>query len=615
MGTLYYGDNLDILRRYLKDESVDLVYLDPPFNSAQNYNAFFQEKDGSAAASQIRAFEDTWHWDIETKKAYDAVTEQPGKVSDVMQAFYTFLGGNDMMAYLTMMAPRLVELRRVLKPTGSLYLHCDPTASHYLKLLCDAILHKDNFRSEIVWKRTSAHSGAKRFGPVSDSILFYTRSDDYVWNEQYSPFSEQYLDEFYTHRDSDGRRWRRSDLTGAGTRKGESGMPWRGIDVTAKGRHWAVPGDACERLGITTGTVQDKLDALDKAGRIHWPQKKDGVPMFKRYADEQPGVPLQSVWDDIPPLHNLSAERLGYPTQKPVALLERIIQASSNPGDVVLDPFCGCGTTIDAAEKLGRDWIGIDVTQLAISLIKNRLQDTYGSRLKFVSGSSRRESAQTPSPAEDQSGLTSAATETKERGVHAASTPESEPTSKRAEARVPEGVSLIRIIGEPTTPNEAATLAEEDKFQFQWWALGLVGARPVEQKKGADHGIDGKILFRDDPRAAKPEQIIIQVKGGKTGVKDVRDLRGVLDREKAAIGVLISLQPPTGPMETEAASAGFYEHKTNKQKFPRLQLRTVKELMEGKGIERPTSAAAIEETFRKAPASKKKHGDQTELTI
>ena len=273
--------------------------------------------------------------------------------------------------------------------------------------------------------------------------------------------------------------------------------------------------------------------------------------------------------------------------------LERIIQASSNPGDVVLDPFCGCGTTIDTAEKLGRDWIGIDVTQLAISLIKNRLQDTYGRRMKFVSSSSRREEAPSElrsAKAEgriDQSLVTSAATGEK--------------------------VSLVRIIGEPTTPNEAAVLAEQDKFQFQWWALGLVGARPVEQKKGADHGIDGKILFRDNPKAAKPEQIIIQVKGGKTGVKDVRDLRGVLEREKAAIGILVSLQPPTGPMETEAASAGFYEHKTNRQKYPRLQLRTVNQLMEGKGIERPTSAAAIEETFKKAPESKKKDSEQWEL--
>ncbi len=253
-----------------------------------------------------------------------------------------------------------------------------------------------------------------------------------------------------------------------------------------------------------------------------------------------------------------------------------------------LDPFCGCGTTIDAAEKLDRDWIGIDVTQLAISLIKNRLQDTYGSRMKFVSGPEGRDAALRRPRAEGAES---------ERPLNAGGTAQrAVPTS--------ENISLVRIIGEPTTPNEAATLAEDDKCQFQWWALGLVGARPVEQKKGADHGIDGKILFRDDPKAAKPEQIIIQVKGGKTGVKDVRDLRGVLDREQAAIGILISLQPPTAPMETEAASAGFYEHKMNRQKYPRLQLRTVKELMEGKGIERPTSAAALDETFKQAPRAK-----------
>ena len=289
-----------------------------------------------------------------------------------------------------------------------------------------------------------------------------------------------------------------------------------------------------------------------------------------------------------------------------------LIQASSNPGDVVLDPFCGCGTTIDAAEKLGRDWIGIDVTQLAISLIKNRLQDTYGTRLKFVSGG-----ASSASPASESGGR--AALPRRQSGADGrAALPRRQADQQVSPTEsIEKGsrTSTVRIIGEPITPNEAATLAEDDKYQFQWWALGLVGARPVEQKKGADHGIDGKILFRDDPKAAKPEQIIIQVKGGKTGVKDVRDLRGVLDREKAAIGILISLQPATGPMETEAASAGFYEHKTNQQKYPRLQLRTVKELMEGKGIERPSTVAATDETFKKAPESKKKHGEQSALGL
>jgi DNA modification methylase len=541
MGTLYYGDNLDILQRYIKDETIDLVYLDPPFNSAQNYNAFFHEKDGTDAASQIHAFEDTWHWDIETKKAYDAVTEQPGKVSDVMQAFYTFLGGNDMMAYLTMMSSRLVELRRVLKSTGSLYLHCDPTASHYLKLLCDALMGKDHYLAEIIWKRSSAHNdagqGRKQLGRIHDIILLYSKSDEWTWNWLYTPYDKEYVDSFYKHVEpKTGRRYRLGDITAPG-----------GPDPAKRNPHY-------EFLGVTRywRYSKERMQELYEQGRIV--QSKPGtVPAYKRYLDEMPGVPLQDLWWDIPPISAQARERLGYPTQKPLALLERIIQASSNPGDLVLDPFCGCGTTIDAAEKLGRKWIGIDITQLATSLIKNRLRDTYGDKIEIIT------------------------------------------------------------IGEPTTPNEASVLAEQDKYQFQWWALGLVGARPVEQKKGADHGIDGKILFRDDPKAARPEQIIIQVKGGKTGVKDVRDLRGVLDREKAAIGILISLQPPTGPMETEAASAGFYEHKTNQQKFPCLQLRTVKELMEGKGIERPTSAAASDETFKKAPTSKRKSTEEQAL--
>lgn len=487
MGTLYYGDNLDILKRYIEKETVDLVYLDPPFNSSQNYNAFFQEKDGTAAAIQIRAFEDTWSWNQESQKTYEDIILQPGKVSEVMQAFRTFLGTNDMMAYLAMMCPRLIELRRVLKSTGSLYLHCDPTASHYLKLLCDAIMGTGCFRNEIVWCYRKWSVAQSQFASNHDIILFYTKTKENTFNTLFVPVSD-------------------------GTMK-----RWKG---------------------------KKQLAAFDSAGRrtaTNEEENSKGTPMFD--------------WWNISIINPAAKERLPYPTQKPVALLERVIQASSNPGDVVLDPFCGCGTTIDAAEKLGRKWIGIDVTQLATSLIKSRLRDTYGSKLEIIT------------------------------------------------------------VGEPTTPNEAATLAEEDKYLFQWWALGLVGARPVEQKKGADHGIDGKILFRDDPKAAKPEQIIIQVKGGKTGVKDVRDLRGVLDREKAAIGVLISLQGSTGPMEAEAASVGFYEHKTNKQKFPRLQLRTVKELMDGKGIERPSSAAAIEETFKKAPESKKKEREQEVLRI
>jgi site-specific DNA-methyltransferase (adenine-specific) len=519
-----------------------------------------------------------------------------------MQAFYTFLGGNDMMAYLTMMSSRLVELRRVLKSTGSLYLHCDPTASHYLKLLCDAVMGHNNYRSEIIWKRTTTHSDSKRWSANNDTILFYSKTDDFTWNPPYAEHGEEYVADKYRFDDNDGRGAYTLDNMTSPNPRTNMMYEWKGHNWPHKGWRYS----------------KETMAQLDAEGRIWYPEDKEKRPRLKRYLKEMSGTLMGTNWTDISPINSQARERLGYPTQKPVALLERIILASSNPGGLVLDPFCGCGTTIDAAEKNGRDWIGIDVTQLAISLIKNRLQDTYGSHLKFISGGAHapRVSGSAPSPNPlGASGETTALE----------SSPPPVPTTRASlaarEARaLPEqnalpGISLVRIIGEPTTPNEAATLAEDDKYQFQWWALGLVGARPVEQKKGADHGIDGKILFRDDPKATKPEQIIIQVKGGKTGVKDVRDLRGVLDREQAAIGILISLQPATGPMETEAASAGFYEHKTNRQKYPRLQLRTVKELMEGKGIERPSTVAATDETFKKAPESKKKQHEQKALEL
>jgi DNA modification methylase len=524
---LFYGDNLDVLRRHVKDETVDLVYLDPPFKSDQNYNVLFAEQSGDRASAQIQAFEDTWHWDAIAARQYREVVVAGGKVSEVLQAFQLVLGNSDMLAYLTMMAPRLVELRRVLKSTGSLYLHCDPTASHYLRMLLDAVFGPECFRSEIVWKRTSAHSSAKRYGPIHDVLLFYAKSEDFVWNEQFIPYDKSYLDEFYTHVDADGRRWRRSDLTGAGIRHGETGKPWHGIDVTEKGRHWAFPPAV--------------LEVMDGEGKIHWPKKEGGMPMFKRYADDMPGVPLQDIWIDIPPLHNLAAERLGYPTQKPEALLDRIIQASSTPGDIVLDPFCGCGTTIASAQRLGRRWVGIDVTHLAINLIRTRLLDSYGRELKF------------------------------------------------------------ELVGEPTTLDDARQLAEEDKFQFQAWALGLVGARPEQVKKGADKGIDGRLFFHDGTTSGKTHQLIISVKGGKLKADDIRALEGVRSRENAEIGVLVSFDEPTKKMRTDAASLGFYESKWGS--YPRLQLLTVKELLEGKTVAYPHVTGG-NRTFRTAPKAK-----------
>jgi len=333
---VYCGDCLDQLRR-LPEHCVDLIYIDPPFNSNRNYEVFWGE------TKEKRAFEDR-----------HASTQ----------------------AYIEFMRPRCTELARVLKTTGSFYYHCDSHASHYVKVMLDQIFSENAFQNEIVWKRTFAHSSAKRYGPVHDVIFFYTASEDYTWNKQYQPYDQEYLDTFFDHTDEDGRKWMRMDLTGDGIRHGESGEPWRGIDVTAKGRHWAIPLEAVEQYGLRSdATSQEKLEALDASGAIHWPKKSDGVPRLKRYADKSLGIPLQSVWNDIRPLHNLSSERLGYPTQKPLPLLERIIRSSSNANDVVLDAFCGCGTALVAAQKLSRQWIGIDMSPTACRVMAKRLHD------------------------------------------------------------------------------------------------------------------------------------------------------------------------------------------------------------------------------------------------
>jgi len=518
---LYYGDNLDILRRYIKDETVDLIYLDPPFKSSQDYNILFEERNGSRSAAQIKAFEDTWQWDQAAAKAYQEVVETgPPRVSQVMQAFRTFLGGNDMMAYLAMMAPRLVELRRVLKPTGSVYLHCDPTASHYLKMLMDAVFVPVNFKNEIIWKRTSAHSDSGTCGNTHDILLLYTKTDKFAWNKQFQPYDQSYVESHYRYIDSSGRRYRTDNLTASGLSGGGYEYEWHGVKKV-----WRCP--------------KERMAALEKEGRIRY--TKSGTAEYIRYLDEMPGVPLQDLWTDIPPINPQARERLGYPTQKPEALLERIIKASSNKGNTVLDPFCGCGTTVAVAQRLNRHWIGIDVTHLAVALMKHRLKDMFGNKLQY------------------------------------------------------------QVIGEPVSLPDAKTLAENDPYQFQWWALGLVGARPVEQKKGADKGIDGRLYFHDEAHnaKAKTKQIIISVKSGHVSVSHLRDLRGVVEREKARIGVLISVEKPTKPMRTEAASAGFYKSPWGKS-HPVLQILTIEELLSGKQIDYPHSEG-VNVTFNKAP--------------
>jgi DNA modification methylase len=522
---LYYGDNFEVLQRYVKSESVDLVYLDPPFNSRQDYNVLFDEKDGSQSSSQIRAFEDTWEWNIDAQRSYEFIVEQGGRVADALRAFKTFLFNSDMMAYLAMMAPRLVELRRVLKETGSIYLHCDPTASHYLKILMDAVFQPERFRSEIIWKRTNIHNDAKRWSPVSDTLLYYSKGEPPTWNPIYAAHSDEHIASKYRNKDSDDRHFTLSDMTSPKPRPNMM-YEWKGFASPPFGWRYSL----------------ETMTKLDAEGRIWYPADKTKRPRLKRYLDKMPGVILGNVWTDINPINSQAQERLGYPTQKPEALLERIIKASSNEGDVVLDPFCGCGTTVQVAQRLNRRWIGIDITHLAIGLIKKRLSDAFGPEIK----------------------------------------------------------STYEVIGEPTDYEGAAQLAEEDKYQFQWWALGQVGARPTDQKKGADRGIDGRLYFHDDD-SGKSKQIVFSVKAGGVSVPQVRDLRGVIEREKAEIGVFLTFDEPTKPMKKEAAEAGFYKS-SDGSTYPRLQILTIQQILDGKQPDYP--AHRRDATFKKAPRSR-----------
>ena len=533
--TLYYGDNLKVLREHVKDESVDLVYLDPPFKSDQNYNVLFAEQNGTGSAAQIRAFEDTWRWDQAAASAYEEVVEGGGQVSLTMQGFRQALGQNDMLAYLAMMAPRLVELRRALKSTGSIYLHCDPTASHYLRMLLDAVFGPTNFRNEIAWMRTlSKGLMSKRLPNNHDLLLAYQKTNQVKWNEDaiFIPYDPDSVDEKtaskYCHCDPDGRLYQLTSLLNPNPNR---------------------PNLTYEFLGVTKvwRWTKERMQKAYEEGRIVQP-RAGAVPRYKRYLDEQRGRPIGDVWADIPPINSQAAERLGYPTQKPEALLERIVRMSSDEGDVVLDPFCGCGTAVAVAQRLHRKWIGIDITHLAISLIKHRLHSAFGDVIKdgYV------------------------------------------------------------VIGEPVDLHGASTLAQEDPYQFQWWALGLVGARPVEQKKGADKGIDGRIFFHDDAKSQRTKQIVLSVKAGKLQVAHVRDLRGVVEREEAAIGVLLTMRKPTQSMHGEAASAGFYDSPWGTE-HPRLQVLTVQELLEGKKIDMPPTRDL--RTFKKAPKTKGNPGD------
>ena len=566
---LYFGDNLFVLREHIADSSVDLIYLDPPFNSNATYNVLFEEKSGEDSAAQITAFDDTWHWDLGSEAAYrDVVTKGPERLGSLLQSMRAFLGQNDMMAYLTMMAQRLAELHRVLKPTGSIYLHCDPTASHYIKLLMDSVFGNRNYLAEIAWKRTSAHNDARqglaRHGRIHDILFFYSKSTEKTWNPVFTEYDQDYIDSNYNEIEAGSdRRFARADLT-ARKPGGDTSYLWRvmrpidGEWEADLADEWMTPKTGWTYKGVPPyagrywAYSRENMRAFALEELLVY--SRNGMPRRKQYLDEMPGVVLQDMWTNITPV--LGDEDLGYDTQKPESLLEHIINASSNEGDIVLDPFCGCGTAVAVAERLNRRWVGIDITHLAVSLMRYRLHDAFGSDLSDYS-----------------------------------------------------------VIGLPQDVASARALAEDSqndgRYQFEYWALGLVDARPATGKKGADSGVDGYINFFDD-NSGKAKRIIVQVKSGHVNRGMIATLKGDMDRENAAIGIFITLEEPSEPMQQEAFGAGFYEPEgLPGNRYPKVQILTIGQLLEGNQADYPRFAAP--QTFRKAPRRRRQQGVQSTL--
>ncbi len=534
MNKLYYGDNLSIMRQ-MPVSCVDLIYLDPPFNSKKNYNLMYKNMTGQPVREQADAFCDTWEMDPvkeEVARTMPVLMREHGVDNTYVEFWRVWMRAlrqtqPHLLAYLIYMVERLLYMKTILRPHGAIYLHCDPTASHYIKIMMDGIFGHQNFRNEIIWKRTGAHGGAKRYGPIHDVILFYSKSDKYVWNRVFQPYDESYTEaKFGKIDEKTGKHFQDVSLTGPGVRTGESGQPWRGFDPTAIGRHWQPASYLYQKYFQLTGVelktfpFLERLDRLDEQGLIYWGEKKSS-PRYKQFLEDAAGLPLQDVWTDISAVNSQADERLGYPTQKPIALLDRIIQASSKPGDIVFDPFCGCGTTIYSAEKNKRAWIGCDIAILSIRLVSDILA---GEKYRLVDG------------------------------------------------------KHFEVDGIPVTVEQAEILFKHDPFQFQHWFVEKIGGFPL-QKKVADRGIDGRLYFETMDGL---KDVILSVKGGAVRPTDLRDLRGVLDREKdtAAIGGFLSLREPSKAMKQEAASAGMYAYQGTD--YPRMQLLTVREVLEEK---------------------------------
>ena len=517
MNQLFYGDNLTIMQQMGKD-AVDLIYLDPPFNSKKDYNLLYRNMTGKPVPEQVEAFCDTWEMDADKEniaRTMPVLMREYG-IDDYYVQFWKLwmlaLRNTQphLLAYLIYMVQRLLHMKVLLRPTGSLYLHCDPSASHYIKIMMDGIFGHRNFRNDIIWKRTTVHSDSKTWSRVTDNILFYTKSDKFTWNAPRELHSGKYLADKYGSDDGDGRKYTLDNMTSPNPRPNMM-YEWKGFAYPAKG--WRYKKETMQRL--------------DEDGRIWYPTSKDGSldtsrrPRLKRYLDEMQGQGqvMGNVWTDISPVNSQARERLGYPTQKPISLLDRIIKASSNRGEIVFDPFCGCGTTIYSAIENGRQWIGCDIAILSIRLIRERLTEKY---------------------------------------------------------HLVEGVNY-EIDGIPVSVEQAEMLFKRDPFQFQHWAVERIGGFPM-QKKVADKGIDGRIYF-ETPNGLR--DMVLSVKGGNIRPTDIRDLRGVLEREDdSVLAGFISLHEPTRAMREEGSRAGIFEY--GGVNYERMQFLTIREVLEEK---------------------------------
>jgi DNA modification methylase len=521
---LFYGDNLTIMRN-MPSTSVDLIYLDPPFNSQRNYNLIYKRLTGQPVPEQEEAFCDAWEMDPEKEemvRRMPIVFREYGADDGLIQFWKAWIDAlrhtqPRLLAYLVYMSYRLFEMKRVLKSTGSIYLHCDPTASHYIKVIMDGIFGHGNFRNEITWRRTTAHNTTSRkYGDVTDILLFYSKTNQYPFHPPRTTHDDSYVQTFYRHKEKDGRRYRLHQVE----------------------RNPAIgprPNLIYEYNGYTPPLgwmmERDKLEVLDKAGRLYW--TKNGRPQRKIYLDDVEPPRVGSLWDDIPPVQAQASERLGYPTQKPIALLQRIIEASSNPGDVVFDPFCGCGTAVYAAHLLGRKWIGCDIAILSVQLVRDVLLKRYGLK----------------------------------EGEH------------------------YQISGVPRSVEAAQDLFERDPHQFQHWAVELAGGF-ASVKRSGDKGIDGRIHFETKEGL---KNMVLSVKGGKLTPAFMRELRGTMEREHdSEMGGLICLQNPTKGMRQEEAGAGVWDYLG--KEYHRLQIRTIEELLAGTAFDTPSRVQTLDWT-------------------